>query len=54
MPFASLGRRRVYSCLEKLVQPQLAPERQPEQRGPQLARPLQSHAVDQHLRHVWA
>ena len=36
--------------LEELVQPQLAPERQPEQRGPQLPRPLQPDALDQDLR----
>ena len=33
--------------LEEFVQPQLAPERQPEQRGPQLPRPLQPDPLDQ-------
>ena len=38
--------------LEERVQLQLAPERQAEQGGPQLPRPLQPDALDHHLRHL--
>ncbi len=40
---------RIYPRLEEFVQAQLAPERQTEQGGPQLPRPLQPDTVDQDL-----
>ena len=42
-----VGGDRIQPRLEELVQPQLPPERQAEQRGPQLPRPLQPDTVDQ-------
>ena len=38
--------------LEELVQAQLVPERQTKQRGSQLPRPFQAHALDQPLGHL--